>query len=85
MVVNTLAVDYQRLWDQLYFAKVNKSEFADQCGFLRNTLDKMGRNEYVNLSTINKICQKLNCKIEDVVEVTPDITITRNEIEEEKM
>lgn len=35
-------------------------------------MSKMGRDEIVSLEVIDRICQKLNCNIEDVLEILPD-------------
>lgn len=35
-------------------------------------MSKMGRDEIVSLEVIDRICQKLNCKVEDVLEILPD-------------
>ena len=33
---------------------------------------KMGRDEIVSLEVIDRICQKLNCNVEDILEILPD-------------
>ena len=35
-------------------------------------MSKMGRDEIVSLEVIDRICQKLNCGIDDVLEILPD-------------
>lgn len=37
-----------------------------------NVISKFAKNEPVNLTTIDKLCQFLDCKITDVVEILPD-------------
>ena len=37
------------------------------------TLAKLGKNEKVSLDVIESICFALNCRIEDVMELIPDI------------
>ena len=37
-----------------------------------NISTRMYRDEYVSLDSIEKICQVLNCKIDDIVEFLPE-------------
>lgn len=65
-----MAVCYDPLWKKLIDAKMNRMELAEAAGFSRATLAKMGKDEYVALSVLDKICQTLDCRIEDVIEIT---------------
>ncbi len=38
----------------------------------KSTMDKMGRVEPVSMEMLNRICEKMNCRIEDVIEHKPD-------------
>lgn len=42
----------------------------------------LNNDRYLNLKTIDKICQLLECKIEDIVEILPDKE--NNDIEEDR-
>ena len=50
---------------------MTKTQLRKAVGFNTATLARMSKNEYVSLKTIDDICQFLNCKIEDVIEVLP--------------
>lgn len=52
---------------------MTKTQLRKSVGFSTSTLAKMTKNEYVSLETIDNICQYLNCKIENVIEVSPTI------------
>ena len=43
-------------------------------GFSSGTLARMGKDQYVELKHIDKICQVLDCEISDVIEVDNSIT-----------
>ena len=47
---------------------MKKTEFAKKIGIGQNTLAKLSKNENVSMEVLIKICEGLNCKIEDVVE-----------------
>lgn len=67
-----MAVSYNPLWHQLIERGMKKLEFRDYIGMSSSTLAKLGRNDYVALEVIDKICTKLDCRIEDVVQIVPD-------------
>lgn len=64
-------VSYDLLWKKLIDVKMNKTELAEKAGIARSTIAKMGKNEIVSLDVIVKICNTLDCGIEDVVSVLP--------------
>lgn len=64
-------ISYDPLWKKLVDAKVNRTELAEKAGFSRGTITKMGKNEAVGLDVILKICNYLDCGIEDVVSIVP--------------
>lgn len=52
--------------------KINKTQLCKAAGITTNAMAKLGRDESVPLETLEKICEILNCKIEDVVEISTD-------------
>ena len=67
-----MAVSYKPLWHQMVELGMKKLEFRDYVDISSSTLAKLGKDDYVSLEVIEKICLKLNCKIEDVVQIIPD-------------
>ena len=51
---------------------MKKLEFRDYVGISSSTLAKLGKDDYVALEVIEKICLKLDCSIQDVVQILPD-------------
>lgn len=49
--------------------KINKTQLSEKAGITTNAMAKLGRNESVQVETLVKICNVLNCEIEDVVEI----------------
>jgi DNA-binding Xre family transcriptional regulator len=62
-------VSYIPLWKKLLDKGMNRLELAAAAGFSTATLAKLGKNEYVALSVIEKICVTLDCPIEEVVSI----------------
>ena len=59
------------LWKKLVDVKLNRTELAEKAGFSRGTITKMEKNEAVGLDVILKICNYLDCGIEDVMSILP--------------
>ena len=64
-----MSISYKPLWHQLIERDMRKIEFRDLVGISNTTLAKLGKNEPVSLEIIDKICTKLDCGIQDVVEI----------------
>lgn len=72
-----MTVNYNRLWKLLIDLNMSKTELREKAGITTNALAKMGRNENVSTEVLCKICNALNCRLEDVVEI-----ITENEVQQ---
>lgn len=62
-------ISYNNLWKTLIDQGVKKGELCQKTGISTSTLSKMSRNEPVSLSIILKICETLDCTIDDVVSI----------------
>jgi DNA-binding Xre family transcriptional regulator len=51
---------------------MSNSDLQKQAGFSANIITRLKRNEYVKLQTIESICKVFNCKVDDILEFTPD-------------
>lgn len=62
-------ISYKPLWKTLIEKGINKTELRNMAGFSSGTLARMGKDQYIEMKHIDKICQVLNCEISDVIEV----------------
>jgi DNA-binding Xre family transcriptional regulator len=69
-----MAVCYKKLWKLLIDKNMNKTELRMASGITTTALAKLGRDENVNTEVLAKICKTLDCKIEDIMEMVPDVT-----------
>lgn len=67
-----MARSYNKLWKLMIDKKINKTQLCKAAGITTNAMAKLGRDESVSLETLEKICEALDCNIEDVVEITSD-------------
>ena len=63
-------VSYKPLWHTLIDRDMKKMELVEKVGMSRATLSKLNNNQYVALEVLDRICEVLDCRIEDVVEIT---------------
>ena len=67
-----MTVSYDKLWKLLIDKKINRTELKELAGISFNVLARMGKNEFVSMESISKICSALNCGIDSVMEFTND-------------
>lgn len=65
-----MSISYDKLWKLLIDKKMNRTQLKDASGISFNVLAKMGKNEFVSMESLYKICMALNCNICDVMEFT---------------
>lgn len=63
-------ITYQRLWKTLEQKKIRKHDLMELAGISSTTLTKLNKNEIVALTVLVKICKALDCRIEDIMEIT---------------
>lgn len=62
-------VTYRKLFQLLAGREISKVEFRSIVDISQSTMTKLNKNEYVSLQILDNICDKLECNIEDIVEV----------------
>lgn len=67
-----MSVSYKKLWKLLIDKNMLKKDLREQAGLTTNVIAKMGKDENVSTEVLCKICEVLNCNIEDVIEIIPD-------------
>ncbi len=67
-----MPVSYDKLWKLLIDKKMNRTELKEAAGISFNVLAKMGKNEFISMESLHKICLTLNCNIGDFIEFTED-------------
>lgn len=63
-----MSFSYDPLWKLLIDKKMTKEKLRTAIKVSPATIAKMGRNENVAMSVLDKICTYLNCQLDDVVE-----------------
>ncbi len=63
-----MQISYNRLWKLLIDKNMNKSELRDKVHMSSSTLAKLSKNQEVTLDVLMRICEELDCRIEDIIE-----------------
>ncbi|MCM1499803.1 MAG: helix-turn-helix transcriptional regulator [Clostridium sp.] len=66
-----MAVTYEKLWKLLKEKNMKKVEMQRKAGISGNILARMGKNEYISMESVEKICYVLNCRTDDILEFIP--------------
>lgn len=67
-----MLVSYDKLWKKLIDRKMSRTELKDVAGISFNVLARMGKNEFVSMESLYKICSTLNCNVGDIVDFLPE-------------
>lgn len=66
-----MGMSFKPLWKMLIDREMTKSQLRELAGISTRAMAKMGKNEDVNTDVLRKICQVLNCTLDDIVELIP--------------
>ena len=66
-----MAVSYKKLW-KLLIDRDMKKDLAAAADISNYTISKMSKGENVTVEILGKICQALDCKIDDIMEFITD-------------
>jgi len=63
-----MARSYNKLWKLMIDKNMNKTQLRVAANISTNAMAKIGRDESVPIETLEKICDILECKIDDILE-----------------
>lgn len=72
METEALAVSYTKLWKLLIDKNMSKTQLIKDAKISTNAMAKLGKNEDVRVEVLVKICNALECNIEDIMELTKE-------------
>lgn len=65
-----MTVNYNKLWKLLIDRNMIKKDLRITTGMTTNAMEKLEKNENVSTEILCKICEVLDCTLDDIVEVT---------------
>ncbi len=63
-----MQISYKKLWKLLIDKNMNKTDLRIKTNMSSSTLAKLSKNQEVTLQVLMRICETLDCGIEDIVE-----------------
>lgn len=67
-----MVVSYNKLWKILIDKGMKKIDLMKSAKIGTSTLSKLGKNQFVSMEVLVKICKVLDCNIGDIVDFIPD-------------
>ena len=64
-----MKVCYDKLWKLLIDKKMKRTDLIKNANISSNVLARMGHEEPVSLDSIRKICEFLNCTVDDLIDI----------------
>lgn len=64
-----MRICYDNLWKIMIDKKINKTQLCEKAGITTNAMVKLGKNETVQVEVLLKICNVLECRLEDIIDI----------------
>lgn len=68
-----MSVSYDKLWKLMKANKMKKQDLAKAAELSSYMMTQLGKDEYVSLKVIAKLCKVFHCNVGDVVEIIEEI------------
>lgn len=65
-------IKYDRLWETMRQRGISQYDLYTHHNINRSQLDRLRHNKNIEVYTIDKLCNILNCRVEDIMEHVPD-------------
>ena len=63
-------ISYNRLWETMEKRKISQYRLIKEFGLSSGQMSRLKKNTYVSTHTLETLCRILDCRIEDVLEVS---------------
>ena len=63
-------ISYNRLWEAMEKRKISQYRLIKEFGLSSGQMSRLKKNTYVSTHTLETLCRILDCRIEDVMEVS---------------
>ena len=67
-----MAASYKKLWKLLIDKDLKKKDLAKIANISNYTVTKLTRGDNLTTDVLGRICEALDCSIEDIMEFIPD-------------
>lgn len=67
-----MRISYNNLWKMLIDKNMNKQDLKELSGVSAASIVKLGKGENITTDVLLKICEALDCRLEDILETIKD-------------
>ena len=67
-----MKISYNKLWKLLIDKNMNKHDLKELAGVSSASIAKLGKGDNITTDVLIKICEALNCRLEDIMESVDD-------------
>ena len=67
-----MRISYNKLWKLLIDKNMTKMELKDAAGISAASIAKLGKGANITTDVLVKICEALDCTVEDIMETVKD-------------
>ncbi len=67
-----MRISYNKLWKMLIDKNMKKSDLRDKAGISSASIAKLGKGENITTDILIKICEAMDCHLDDIMETVDD-------------
>ena len=67
-----MRISYNKLWKMLIDKNMKKSDLKEMAGISSASLAKLGKGDNITTDVLLRICEVMDCRIEDILETVCD-------------
>ena len=67
-----MRISYNKLWKMLIDKNMKKSDLREKAGISSSSLAKLGKGGNITTDVLLRICEVMDCRIEDILETVRD-------------
>ena len=67
-----MRISYNKLWKMLIDKNMKKSDLKEKAGISSASLEKLGKGDNITTDVLLRICEAMDCRIEDILETVRD-------------
>ena len=67
-----MRISYNKLWKMLIDKNMKKSDLREKAGISSASLAKLGKGDNITTDVLLRVCEALDCRIEDILETVRD-------------
>lgn len=65
-------IKYDRLWETMKERDITQYDLYTRYNMNRAQLNRLRHNKNITMATLDKLCNILHCRVEDIIEHFPD-------------